>query len=69
MPADTSITINGTRLSDDEVRIVRLALEAFSDILENQLCIKDDGIPISDKYVTDTAHVLAQINGRTERKQ
>lgn len=68
-PADTSITINGTRLRDDEVRIVRLALEAFSDILENQLDFKDDGIPISDKYVTDTARVLSLINGRTERKQ
>lgn len=44
-----------------------MALEAYSDILENQLCIKDDGIPISDKYVTDTTHVLALINGRTER--
>jgi hypothetical protein len=69
MPADASITINGTRLTDDEVRIVRLALEAFSDILENQLGFKDDGIPISDKYVTDTAHVLALISGGTERKQ
>jgi len=35
-----------------EARIVKLALESFADILENQLGFKDDGVPISDNYVT-----------------
>lgn len=69
MHGEAGIIVNGSRLTHDETRIVRLALEAFADILENQLEFKDDGIPISDKYVADTAHVLALINGRAERKQ
>jgi hypothetical protein len=69
MQGEADITVNGTRLTHDEARIVRLALESFADILENQLGFKDDGISISDKYVTDTARVIALLGTRTERTQ
>jgi hypothetical protein len=69
MQDEAEITVNGTRLTHDEARIVRLALESFADILENQLGFKDDGVPISDNYVTDTAHVLSLIAGPAKRKQ
>jgi hypothetical protein len=69
MQGEAEITVNGTRLTDDEARMVRLALESFADILENQLGFKDDSIPMSDKYVTDTARVLSLLAGRSDRKQ
>jgi hypothetical protein len=69
MQGEADITVNGTRLTHEEARIVKLALESFADILENQLGLKDDGLPISDNYVTGTAHVLALINGRAKRMQ
>jgi hypothetical protein len=52
MQDEAEIKVNGTRLTHDEARIVRLALESFADILENQLGFKDEGIQISDKYAT-----------------
>jgi len=69
MHGEAEIAVNGTRLTHDEARIVRLALESFADILENQLGFKDDGIQISDKCVTDTTRILALISERAKRKQ
>ena len=66
---EVEITVNGTRLTNDEARMVRLALAAFADIMANQLGFKDDGIPLTDLYQTDTAHVLALIEGRVPRTQ
>ncbi len=61
MREEAAITVNGTRLTDGEARIVRLALGTFADIMANQLGFKDDGIAVTDRYQTDTAHVLALI--------
>jgi hypothetical protein len=40
---EARITINGTMLSADEARIVRLALESVANVLENRLGFADDG--------------------------
>jgi hypothetical protein len=69
MRDQATITVNGTRLTDNEARIVRLALATFADVLANQLGFKDDGIAITDRYQTDTAHVLALVEGRAKRTQ
>jgi hypothetical protein len=37
MQDEAKITVNGTQLTDDEARIVRLALATFADIMANQL--------------------------------
>jgi hypothetical protein len=63
------ITVNGSRLTDTESRVIRLALATFADILENQLGFKDDGIALTDQYLTDIAHVRALIEGKTSRIQ
>jgi hypothetical protein len=34
-----------------------------------QLGFKDDGIPLTDQYQADMAHVLALIEGRAQRTQ
>jgi hypothetical protein len=69
MRDEAVITINGTKLTDNESMIVRLALATFADILENQLGFKDDGIPITDRYVTDVARVRSLIDGAAQRTQ
>lgn len=69
MQDEAAVTVNGTRLTNNEARIVRLALATFADIMANQLGFKDDGIALTDRYQTDTAHVLALIEGRAARTQ
>jgi hypothetical protein len=69
MQQEAEITINGTRLTNNEARMVRLALASFAEIMANQLGFKDDGIPLTDQYQADTAHVLALIEGRAQRTQ
>lgn len=69
MQQEADITVNGTRLTDNEARIVRLALASFADILANELGFKDNGIALTDQYQADTAHDLALIEGRAQRTQ
>jgi hypothetical protein len=69
MRDEAAITVNGTRLADTESMVIRLALATFEDILANQLGFKDDGIALTDQYLTDVAHVRALIEGRTSRMQ
>jgi hypothetical protein len=69
MRDEAAITVNGSRLTDTESRVIRLAVATFADILENQLGFKDDGIALTDQYLTDVAHVRALIEGRTSRIQ
>lgn len=66
---EASITVNGTKLTDNEAMVIRLALATFADILANQLGFRDDGIPLTDSYQTDTAHVRALIDDRMPRTQ
>jgi hypothetical protein len=69
MQQEAEITVNGTKLTDNESRMVWLALASFADILANQLFFKDDGIALSDQYQADVAHILALIEGRTQQSQ
>ncbi len=41
MQQEAEITVNGTRLTNNEARMVRLALASFADIMANQLGFKD----------------------------
>jgi sulfatase maturation enzyme AslB (radical SAM superfamily) len=69
MRDEAVITVNGTKLTNNESRVVRLALPTFADIMANQLKIKDASIPLTERYQTDTAHILALIEGRALRTQ
>jgi hypothetical protein len=48
MRAEAEITINATKLTDDEARVVRVALATLAEVLSNQLGFKDNGIPLTD---------------------
>lgn len=61
--------INQSSVTNNEARMVRLALASFAEIMANQLGFKDDGIPLTDQYQADTAHVFALIQGRAQRTQ
>ena len=69
MQAEAEITVNGTRLTDNESMVVRLALATFADILAEGLGFKDDGIPLTDQYQADLAHVRTLIEGGVSRTQ
>jgi hypothetical protein len=69
MQQEAEITVNGTKLTDNESMVVRLALATFADVLATQLGFKDDGIPLTDRYQADVARVRALIDGRMPRTQ
>lgn len=55
-------------MTDNEAMVVRLALATFEDVLANELAFKDDGIPLTDRYMTDIARIRALLapNPRAE---
>ena len=69
MRDEAAITVNGTRLTDGESRVIRLAMASFADILANELGFKDDGIALTNQYQADVAHIRALIDGRAQRTQ
>ena len=69
MRDEADITVNGTRLTDNESRVIRLALATFADILANQVGFKDDGIALTDRYQGDVARVRALIEDKAGRMQ
>jgi hypothetical protein len=69
MKEEAEITINGTRLTDNEAMVVRLALATFADIMANQLGFKDDGIALTDRYMTSVSRIQMLLERPQERKQ
>jgi hypothetical protein len=67
MREEAQIMINGTKLTNDEARVVRVALATLAEVLSNQIGFKDNGIPLTDQYQTDVANVRALIDGRMLR--
>jgi hypothetical protein len=61
MQHEAEITVNGTKLTDNESRMVRLALASFADILAN------DGTELTDRYQAFVARIQALIEGRPQR--
>ena len=69
MQDEAAITVNGTRLTDSESRVIRLAMASFADILANELAFKNGGIALTGQYRTDVGLVRALIDGRAQRSQ
>lgn len=66
---EASITINGTKLSTDEARVVRLSMASFADVLENGLGFKDDGTALTDHYLVTVGRVRLLLDGKQSRPQ
>jgi hypothetical protein len=69
MQQEAEITVNGTKLTNNEAMVVRLAMATFADVLATQLGFKDAGIALTDQYQADVAHVRVLIDGRSPRVQ
>jgi hypothetical protein len=69
MKQEAEITVNGTKLTDNEAMVVRIALATFADVLATGLGFKDDGIAVTDRYQADLAHVQALLEVNTPRTQ
>jgi hypothetical protein len=67
MQQEAEITVNGSKLTDNESRMVRLALAAFADLLANDLEVKDDGTALTERYQAFVARIQALIEGRQQR--
>jgi hypothetical protein len=69
MRQEAEITINGTKLTDNEARVVRVALASFADILAVDLGFKSDGIALTDRYQSDAARIRALMENKPSRAQ
>ena len=58
MPKEAEIVIDGTKLTDDEAMVVRVAVGAFiSELSDGNLGFVIDGVPITGRYQSDAAYV------------
>jgi hypothetical protein len=65
MAQEAAITSNGTILSHSESMIVRLATDAFEEILAEGLNFRNDGIPITDQIMIAIARIRILLPERT----
>jgi hypothetical protein len=56
---EAEIVIDGTRLTENEAAVVRVALAALRSVLADGLGFRDDGIALTDRYQADAAYVHA----------
>ena len=67
MAQEATITINGTVLSHSESVIVRLAMDAFEEILAAGLNFRNDGIPITDQYMIGIARIRSLMDPKARQ--
>jgi hypothetical protein len=66
MAVEARITINGTALTDEESRVVRLGIDALAEIISEQMALKDEGVPSPDAYLAAIGRVQSLV-ATTER--
>jgi hypothetical protein len=69
MQQEAEITINGTKLSDTESMTVRVAIDTLANVLAEGLGFKDDGIALTDRYMTSLSRIQTLLESRETRKQ
>lgn len=69
MGQEAEITVNGTKLTHNEARIVRVALTSVASILANDKGFNEDGNQLAARYQADIAHVLMLLENRQSRAQ
>jgi hypothetical protein len=67
MAQEATITINGNVLSHSESVIVRLAMDAFEEILAEGLNLRNDGIPITDQFMIGIARIRALLDPKAHQ--
>lgn len=58
MTKEAEIVIDGTKLTDNEAMIIRVAVGAFiSELSDGRLGFVIDGVPITDRYQSDAGYI------------
>jgi hypothetical protein len=63
------ITINGARLSDAESMTVRVAIDTLANVLAEGLGLENDGIALTDRYMTSLSRIQTPQQKRETRRQ
>jgi hypothetical protein len=69
MQDEADITINGTKLNDAESMTVRVAIDTLANVLAEGLGLEDDGIALTDKYLTSLSRIQTLLESKATRKQ
>jgi hypothetical protein len=69
MHEEAVITINGAKLTDAESMTVRVAIDTLANVLAEGLGLKDDGIPLTDRYMESLSRIQNLLENRESRKQ
>jgi hypothetical protein len=69
MHEEAEITINGAKLTDAESMTVRVAIDTLANVLAEGLGLKDDGIPLTDRYMESLSRIQALLENRESRTQ
>jgi hypothetical protein len=69
MHEEAEITINGSRLSDEESMTVRVAIDTLANVLAEGLGLADDGVSLTDRYMTSLSRIQLLLDSRELRKQ
>ena len=66
---EATITINGTALTDAESMTVRVAIDTLANVLAEGLGLKDEGIALTDRYMTSLSRIQALLESAEPRQQ
>jgi hypothetical protein len=69
MQDEADITINGTKLNDSESMTVRVAIDTLANVLAEGLGLEDDGMALTDKYMTPLSRIQTLLESKATRKQ
>jgi len=69
MREEAEIKINGTKLTESESMTVRVAIDTLANVLAEGLGFKDQGIELTDRYMTSLSRIQTLLEKRESRKQ
>jgi hypothetical protein len=69
MQEEAEITINGAKLSDAESMTVRVAIDTLANVLAEGLGFENDGIALTDRYMTSLSRIQTLLDDRKPRQQ
>jgi hypothetical protein len=66
---ESEIVINGTKLSNAESITMRVAIDTLANVLAEGLGFENDGIALTDRYMTSLSRIQTLLEIREPRKQ
>jgi hypothetical protein len=69
MQDEAEITINGVKLSDAESMTVRVAIDTLANVLAEGLGLENNGVALTDRYMSSLSRIQDLLESREPRKQ